>query len=152
MNPLRVPSNWTGEAKAFVRQVEEEREASEARFNSKITSKVGEWKDWTPTLVWTGTPPSPVTKTARYCIIGKTLFFNVYVTSPDGNGATNLTISLPDKPKENCIATAQQGVGTTWTGPLCVLNATAQQIQFRSISACTNAVACYFRITGQYEI
>lgn len=148
MNPLRVPSGWTGEAKAFVRQVEEEREASESRVNSKV----GTWKSWTPTLSWTGTPPSPVTTTARYCITGKTLFFNVYVTSPDGNGATGLTISLPVNPKELSVVSAQQGVGSTWTGPLCYVNPSSNIIGFRSISTCTNAVACYFRITGQYEI
>lgn len=38
MDKLRVPSNWTGEAKKFVRQLEDEIELQNNRTSSKITS------------------------------------------------------------------------------------------------------------------
>lgn len=154
MDKLRVPSNWTGEARSLVRQLEEESTASETRINSKINSKIGAWKAWVPTLTWAAGTPSPVTKTGRYCIIGDALFFNIYITSTDGNGATGLAISLPVTPVENCSVSAQQGVTTTWTSPIAFVNSATTEINFRagSVSTCTNGATCYFRITGQYEI
>lgn len=148
MNPLRVPSGWTGEAKAFVRQVEEEREASESRLNSKV----GTWKSWTPTLAWTTATPGSITTTARYCVIGKTLFFNVYIVSTDGNGATRLTVTVPVHPKESAVVGSIQRVNTTYTSPVCYVDSTIDKFGFLTFSTCTNNVGCSFRITGQYEI
>lgn len=116
----------------------------------------GGWTNWTPGLTWTGTPPGNLTVNARYIILGKTCHIAIYLESTDGNGATNLMISLPTNALTadtdiTYVLSAYQKVNTTWT-PILAYTNVWQDIQFLNFVACTDGVACGLRITGFYEI
>lgn len=112
--------------------------------------------DYTPTLTFTGTPPSSITTVARYNKIGNRVNFNISLSSVDGNGATNLQISLPVTPKDNnsiIAVTAQEKVDTTWSDPLGYIDDDAGNgIEFRNFSTATDAVAWEMIISGSYEV
>lgn len=61
------------------------------------------WTDWEPTLTWATADPTGVTTIARYKQVGKTVYYLVNIDATDGNGATQLTATLPIAPKANNI-------------------------------------------------
>jgi hypothetical protein len=113
------------------------------------------WNTWTPTLTWTTGTPSSITTIARYTIIGNTVFFNIYISSADGNAATALKISLPVSPKDNnslISVTSQQLVDTTWANRIAYIDDDdGNGIQFRDFATCTDNLAVAVIVTGQYE-
>lgn len=54
-------------------------------------SIIDEWKDWTPSITWTGNTPTGVSTVARYIKIRDTVYFTLYVT-----GTTAATVNLTD--------------------------------------------------------
>lgn len=114
------------------------------------------WTDWVPTESWTtGTPATNTVKIARYNRIGKTVFFNLYYKADDGNGATDVTFTLPIAPKDNnsyISCTGYQIVDTTKTNPIPYIDDSATLIKFRSLSTATDNTALEINVTGSYEI
>lgn len=112
-------------------------------------------QDWIPTLTWTGTPPLTPIVVAKYKQIGSTVNFNLSITSTDGNGSSQLTITLPIAPKVNSTTiplNAQEKVNTTWTNPLAYILDSGSLIQFRSFSTATDNVALEVLVSGSYEV
>jgi hypothetical protein len=114
------------------------------------------WVDWTPTVTWgTADPATNVAQTARYTIIGNTVYFNYSYTADDGNAASSLAITLPVTAKGNnakIALSALQKVNATWTNAMGYIDDDSAGIAFYNFQTCTNAQACEFIITGFYEI
>lgn len=113
------------------------------------------WAAWVPSLTWTGTPPASLTTVARWMKINKTVFFNFYTTSADGNGATALTISLPVAPKANGFiipVTALELQNTTHTDPKAYIDDSGSVIAFYGFTTATDSQAIKIKASGQYEI
>jgi len=53
------------------------------------------WQAWTPTLTWTTANPLTPTVRARYCQIGKVVYFTFDISSTDSNATAGLTVTLP---------------------------------------------------------
>jgi hypothetical protein len=77
--------------------------AQTKRNTADLTGIANQWQTWIPTLTWSPSIPIDVTTIAKYKVIGKTVFVQLYIKSIDGNGATGLRISLPGSaiPKNN---------------------------------------------------
>jgi hypothetical protein len=113
------------------------------------------WHDWIPALTWGTADPATITKVARYMIQNHTLFFNVYISSADGNDASSLTIGLPYPPKDNnsfITPHALQLIDTAWREAMAYIDDGASVIGFYNFGVCTDAAACKFIVSGQYEI
>jgi hypothetical protein len=126
-------------------------------FAKNYKAPATSWQDYVPVLTWTGTPPGSITTVARYTLLDTyTVLFNVYITSPDGNGATDLTISLPVTPKDNnsyMPVSAHQLVDTTWAKRIAYIeDDSGDDVKFRDFAACTNAKTCTILVQGLYEI
>jgi hypothetical protein len=125
---------------------------------NQLSQKVGNWKDWTPTLTWTtGTPATDVVTTAKYVVIGKLCYFTLYYKASDGNGATALTVTLPvtayDKAgSQPASCNAQQKVDTTWTNPLAYIDDDNNLLKFRSLATVTDTNAVELLVTGFFEV
>ena len=117
---------------------------------------VNTWDDYTPTLTFTGTPPGSITTVARYNRIGHTVSVNISLSSADGNGATDLQISLPVTPRDNnsiIAVNSLEKVDTTWSNPLGYIDDDGGNgIEFKSFSTATDAVAWEMIVTGSYEV
>ncbi len=115
------------------------------------------WATWTPTLTWTtATPEGSPSTLARYCTIGKTVFFKFQYVATDGNGATNLNISLPVAPKDigghvNPIESIQM-VNTTYSDPHGYVRDALGALYFKSFAICTDGQAIDISCSGHYEI
>jgi len=113
------------------------------------------WTTWNPTLTWGTADPASVTTVGRYKIVDNVCFFNLMVSSADGNAASSLSIAVPATPKDNnsmvCFA-AQQLVDTTWTNPMAWLDDDSGGIVFRAFSVATDGTALTVIVSGQYEI
>lgn len=115
------------------------------------------WKDWTPSLTWsTATPETPTVK-ARYKKIGKTVFFKIKIDSTDGNGTTNVAISLPIVPKANNFMLydyAMVGVGATGNIRYMQIrdNGTNNDVTFISIGTATDGQPLTMHLSGHYEV
>lgn len=109
-----------------------------------------------PTLTFTGTPPASITTVARYTEIGSRVFFDISLSSADGNGATDLQISLPKTPKDNngvISVSAQEKVDTTWSNPIAYIDDdSGNGIEFRNFSTATDTVAWEMIVSGNYEV
>lgn len=128
-------------------------------FSNAVISPFGyvntDWKAWTPVLTWGTADPADVATVARYNIIDKTVNFNVYISSADGNDASSLTVSLPVAPKDNnsfITPHALQLIDASWREAMAYIDDGASVIGFYNFGACTDAAACKFIISGQYEI
>lgn len=117
---------------------------------------INTWLDYIPTLTFTGTPPGSIITVSRYRQIGNKVDFNISLSSADGNGATDLRVSLPVTPKDNnsvINVSSQEKVDTTWSNPLAYIDDDAGLgIQFRNFSTATDTVAWEMIITGSYEV
>lgn len=117
---------------------------------------INTWLGYVPTLTFTGTPPGSIATVARYRQIGNKVDFNISLSSSDGNGATDLRVSLPVTPKDNnsvVSVSSQEKVDTTWSNPLAYIDDDASLgIQFRAFSTATDTVAWEIIITGSYEV
>ncbi len=117
----------------------------------------GAWQAWTPTLTWTtATPGGTTTTVARYCQVGKIVYFVFYFYSTDGNGATNLQVSLPIDPKNigaiyNIVSSAQI-VGSSRIYPVAYVSDSGKKILFLNFATCTDNVDVTLTCSGFYEI
>jgi hypothetical protein len=60
--------------------------------------EVGGWTSWTPDPTWTTADPASVTASGYYTVQNGICFGWAYLTSADGNGATDLELDLPKVP------------------------------------------------------
>jgi hypothetical protein len=122
----------------------------------KDVVKSSVWTEWTPTLTWTtGTPEGSVVTKARYKIVDGVCHISFYYSATDGNGAINLTITLPVAPKNNgsfIKLSSQQLQNETWSDPLAYLDDSQAKILFGNLITCTDAEAVGVIVTGSYEI
>lgn len=149
--PARLPIGTSGQVLASSGTVPAWTSLSALNVASDVTA----WAAWTPTLTWTTGTPASVTTVARWMRINKTVFFNFYTSSADGNGATVLTISLPVAPKDNnsfIPVQALQLQNTTWTNPEAFIDDNASVIAFYGFSTATDNQAIKIIVSGQYEI
>jgi hypothetical protein len=113
------------------------------------------WAAFDPTLAWaTGTPAS-ITEIARFKVTDKVCFFNVFIESADGNGATALDIPVPFAAKDNnsvISVSSQQLQNTTWTNPVAFLDDDEGHIGFRNFTTATSGQALTIIVSGFYEI
>lgn len=115
------------------------------------------WGAWTPTLTWTGGTPAALTTVARYCQIGRIVFFSFQTSSADSNACTNLTISLPVTFTSalvwSCSAIERYGVaGATYAALSAYADASDDLIHFFDFRTATDAQAVAVFITGFYEV
>ena len=120
------------------------------------------WNAFTPVLTWTGTTPTMAALVGRYKLIDNICYFTVYGTSTDGNGCTALVISgLPIVPKYTGIETpvnCVQLVDSTYSNPIGFVTtdeaaeADRDEIQFKSLSTCTDAKTASIYIAGWYPV
>lgn len=116
-----------------------------------------QWQTWTPTLTWGTAIPISITAVARYKVIGKTVFFTIYVSATDGNGAVApLTATLPVIPKTNIVfpaITCRQSVGGTVSARSGYVrdNGTNNDVTV-SLTTSTALSALLVYISGFYEI
>ena len=113
------------------------------------------WHAWVPALTWGTADPATITTVARYMVQNHTVFFNVYISSADGNDASSLTVSLPIAPKDNnsfITPHALQLIDTSWREAMAYIDDGASVIGFYNFGVCTDGAACKFIISGQYEI
>jgi hypothetical protein len=117
------------------------------------------WTAWTPTLTWTaGTTPAAITKTARWCQIGKVVFFECEISSADSNACTGVTISLPVNHATNSITTPISAIeyapptAPTSIDPLGYINSAGSVIAFLAFRTATDGQAIVLYLSGQYEV
>jgi len=113
------------------------------------------WTTWTPTVTWTTGTPASISSVYRYCQIGKTVFFKIFMHSTDGNGATALTVTVPVTSKDNganTMFTGLQLVDTTYSDPLPMLWENNSTIYFRGFKTCTDAKTVQILVEGFYEV
>lgn len=127
------------------------------RTNQGVTTVLDNnpWAAWSPTLTWGTADPASVATVARYRIDNKTCYFNVYISSADGNDASSLTISLPVAPKDNNSFITPHGlqlIDTTWREAMPYIDDGASVIGFYNLGVCTDAAAVKVIVSGQYEI
>jgi hypothetical protein len=116
------------------------------------------WGDWTPTLTWTAGTPTGITRTSRYCQIGKTVYFTFQIDATDSNATTNLSVTLPVN-MANATASgvvvvpALEGYGVAG-GTWIVLQAFLYNnlINFLNFQPGTDNQALYIRVSGFYEV
>lgn len=115
------------------------------------------WGTWSPTLVWSTATPASLSTVARYCQIGKTVFFTIYLNSTDSNATTNLTITLPVTAKDNTANVAISGLeiagaaGTTYYNPIAWLWQNTSMIYFGAFTAGTDGQRICINVSGMYE-
>jgi hypothetical protein len=83
------------------------------------------------------------------------LFFNVYITSSDGNGATDLVIPLPFPPKDNDAfvgVNASELVGANFSVMGGYIDDGASNIEFSNFQPATAENGLQIIDSGQYEI
>lgn len=68
--------------------------SARSKINGNFTEvyNFGVWQDWTPTFGGFSVAP---TFTARYCLVGKVLFMNLWCSAAGTSNATTFTVSLP---------------------------------------------------------
>lgn len=118
------------------------------------------WADWSPTLTWTTGTPASLTTVARYKKLGKTIFFTFYTTSADANGATQLTVTLPETPADinayvPCTGYELQNATYYDCRPyIDAANNTAgsRVLTFRSFQTATDAQTVTIEVSGFYEV
>lgn len=118
------------------------------------------WASWSPTLTWTTGTPASLTTVARYKKVGKTVFFTFHTTSADANGATQLTVTLPETPADINSYVACSGYqlqNTTYYDCRPYIDATDNTagnrvLTFRSFQTATDAQTVTIAVSGFYEI
>lgn len=125
--------------------------------NKKLNDALNSWLTWAPILNWSTANPVSPTASGRYKQIGKTVFFNVNITSANGNGATGLSISPPIPPKNNGIkppVTAHVIVGGTTAirGAQIRDDGSSSDINFLYMGTATAGQTLSVNISGTYEI
>lgn len=119
-----------------------------------------QWETWTPTLSWTTATPTLSTAIYNYLVIDKTVFWNIYIATTDGAGATALTITPPIIPNDCDIEVPGVGsvtVDGTTTNLMpyvdCENNTVANRlIEFWNFQTWTDDKACSLRAFGFYPI
>lgn len=115
------------------------------------------WGSWTPTLTWAGGTPGSITRTSRYCQIGKTVYFTFQIDATDSNACSGLAITLPVS-MANTTAYGVVGVyglegygtgGNTWRVLQTILY--NNSIQFIDFQTATDNQPVYVRVSGFYE-
>lgn len=114
---------------------------------------MGQIKNFAQTLSWTGTDPSPITKSFEYFFENGVMFFIMDVSATDGNDASALTGDLPFSPSEMELlvpCAGGQKVGSSWTNaiPYVDCQGTARTIAFKALGTCTDGSALVVRVTG----
>jgi hypothetical protein len=117
--------------------------------------------NWTPTLVWAGATPAAITIECYYRRIGKTVFFDIWISSADSNGTTGLTITLPSTPSNigaahNVSVSAWQAygvAGTTYGNPLAYLlqSGAENRVRFLAFQAATDGQFVGISASGFYQ-
>jgi hypothetical protein len=116
------------------------------------------WGAWTPTLTWATATPASLTTIARYCQIGKTVYFTVYLNSTDSNATTGLEITLPVTAKDNAANVAIAGfeiagaAGTTYYNPYPYIYQNVSKIYFGGFITATDAQRININLSGHYEV
>lgn len=116
---------------------------------------------WNPTLVWGVADPAAITKEAYYNRIGKTVFFNIWISSADSNATNSLTITLPSTPANlgaahNVSISAWQAygvAGTTYGNPLAYLlqSGAENRIRFLDFKTATDGQFVAVSLQGFYQ-
>lgn len=115
------------------------------------------WANVTPTLSWTGATPNGIMGIYRYLKIGKTCFIKVYIDGSDGNGATNLTITLPDSSFNaagwgaTCLAGAERTNAVSYY-PLPYIEGSSRAITFEKFNTLVDGASFIIEISGCYEL
>lgn len=117
--------------------------------------------NWDATLVWAGATPAAVTEECYYRRIGKTVFFDIWISSADSNGTTGLTITLPSTPSNigaahNVSVSAWQAygvAGTTYGNPLAYLlqSGAENRIRFLAFQTATDGQFVAVSVSGFYQ-
>jgi hypothetical protein len=113
------------------------------------------WLSWNPTLSWTtGTPASP-TITGRYKVIGSTCFFSLSVSSSDGNGATDVSATIPIPAYNNTVVNASSAfhaVASVYTVDPSYYVFSNGNIVVKFATPATDNLEFMFAVSGFYEI
>lgn len=111
------------------------------------------WANWSPTLTWTGGTPTGFTNVFRWTQIGKTVFFVATIYATDGNGATNLTISLPVQSENATVFTGYQRVDLTYYNDIDPsVQITSSTLIFVVFHTATAGKTFAVRVSGLYEV
>jgi len=115
------------------------------------------WGDYVPSWVFgTADPTTNVVKVGRYMQVGNMVTFYCSFEADDGNDGTLTSVTLPVAPTDTNTQIplrSLQKVNTTWTDPLCYIDATTSlNIQAHTATVCTDAAACAYYISGSYEV
>jgi hypothetical protein len=114
------------------------------------------WGTWTPTLVWGTATPGGLATIARYCQIGKTVYFDLFLSSADSNACSSLTATLPVAPKNNSALTSFSGMqfrgGVGVTHPIPYNSQGDSLIIFGNFLAGTDAQVIQVNVAGFYEV
>lgn len=127
------------------------------KHDTQLSDIANQWLDWTPTLTWTTATPSGIATKARYKQIGKTIFFNVYITCTDGLGATGLSITLPIAPKTMFIYPSAYSIAGSISSQSSKTayirdNGTNNDVTFMYLATLTAGQNGVIRVQGFYEI
>ena len=138
---------------------------SVVRVVSDLTDKVNEiardvlnyspWQTWTPVVTWTTATPASVVYFARYCIIGKTLFFKFAASSTDSNAATGMKFTLPVKIPSDITYpqfAASEFNGTTFYNIIAGWSESNQAVTCYNFTTIPDGTPIYVRVTGSCEI
>lgn len=114
------------------------------------------WHAWAPALAWANdTAPADAVTVARYMVQNHTVFFNVYISSADGNDATGLTIPLPVAPKDNNAFIAVHAIeliAAAFNMMAGYIDDGTSNLAFYNFQQATDGSAIKIIISGQYEI
>lgn len=113
------------------------------------------WVVYTPTITYATANPVTPTVVAKYKKLGSLCYTNIYISSTNGNGATNATISLPLAPVNNGLTipiVSQEKVNTTWSNPNGRIVDSTSNITFVSFSTATTSQSFELLISCVYEV
>ena len=114
------------------------------------------WHAWSPALAWAAdVAPAEAVTVARYMRLNNTIFFNVYISSADGNDATGLTIPLPVAPKDNSAFIAVHAIeliAASFNMMAGYIDDGTSNLTFYNFQQATDGSAVKIIVSGQYEI
>lgn len=116
------------------------------------------WTTWTPTLSTSGTSWTSTTiNVARYCQIGKVVFFQVSAVGTSNN-CTDLTFTLPISALQSTAqyigggCTVLNSPGTLLAGLWANLSATVIQVKQYAGATFANGAGTQLVVSGSYEV
>lgn len=138
------------------------KESVVAAINNLQARSQGTWASWSPTLDWTGTPPSNIVSEFRYITMGKLLYLKGTISCSNGNGATLNSFLIPEFPVKKFPGTSISGVltthfnhGATWVPTYFVVstpNITDSSILDYSSPVWTDGEGVLFAFSGFVEL